>query len=91
MSDSPSERAERLLGDCEIGPACAICRTLRDLLAERDRLMAALEAEHAYRIHVEYCRYCGETSADDCGGEAITLRDDANAKTDAALADTEGR
>ena len=29
------KRAEQLIADCEIGPNCAICKTLRGLLDER--------------------------------------------------------
>ena len=41
---TPREQAEQLIRDCEIGPQCNICKTLRALIEESAQAEAALTA-----------------------------------------------
>lgn len=62
------KRAEQLLADCELGPACAICKTLRGLLEERLSVR-----QQAVRETIESLGEKGWLEADDVAALLATL------------------
>ena len=66
-------RAERLIADCEIGPQCNICLTLRALLDDRVALLTALQ-----RITDEGgCTCSGYYRCNGCERHAVNIAEEA--------------
>ncbi len=69
----PQEKAESLIADCEIGPKCNICVTLRALLTDRESMLSALK-----RITDECgCTCTGYYKCNGCEQRAIHIAEDA--------------
>jgi len=62
------KRAEQLIADCEIGPHCAICKTLRGLLDERLSVR-----QQAVRATIESLGEKGWLEPDDAAAVLATL------------------